>query len=235
MNKIGIYILSIVFVGLFYGCNSPKEKNVNDSIEPIETVKRFMGDSLKSVEEYEIKYDTKYTFDNVEAIEFDLNGDDSLDSIYLKQISDWNDPGDFQKILFKLNDKEIEFSNFEGWVKLSDYELQFLKEIKNENLINSDHALLLRASDNNLVFIVFGYAYASTTGLLTIINIPKHGEPYLVYNENKYLYNFIDINNDGVKDISVSNYSSYKLENNAKLQGTQKTYSFEKGWLIKVD
>lgn len=133
-----------------------------------------------------------------------------LDLLHIKA---WPDPGDLLKIQISENGNLLyETTNYEGWVKLGDH---ISKEVKLKNQLNSSNALLID-SKNSKQLILVGYAYASSPGLLTIIDLSPN--PMLILNKEFYPTEISEIDNSGYrKIIGSTNYEDTKIINLQKM------------------
>lgn len=176
-----------LFILIVFGCTNSKNENLTVLFP-------------------EKKYDNgKYIL--YDKILTDLNGDNINDSIFLYRIENWNDPGDFHKIIIKFNTgKLIEIYNTGDWEVLDTNE-SFYETIRKYNLVNNNKVLLVELSKNRKVVIINGYSYASAPGKLTVIDISVN-KPKVLFFDNFLIQGIKDLNNDGIKELIGYEYLS---------------------------
>ena len=91
-------IIQVLIAGFLLGCNAQPRKQ-DPSNEIIQTEKSLINE-FYSNDTYQEK---KYKFEVVESLLVDLNGNNVNDSIACYKVLDWDDSGDFQKILVSLD------------------------------------------------------------------------------------------------------------------------------------
>ena len=166
-----------------------------------------MNCTFASISEKEKELNLKLDFEVVDVFNQDFNQDGKNDIIRIEKISGWEDPGDFHKITIKLSGQQEKiFFNIDGWVEISDYEMQYVNHGSIKPFEPFKYFLIQKASKDNVILLAFGYAYASQPGLLSIINLTKKNSPTLVFNDNYYLYGFEDLNSDKIDDIAVTKF-----------------------------
>jgi len=104
-------------------------------------------------------------FKSLESIEYDLDFDGKIDKVELFRINGWNDPGDYQKISFN-------FSNINNYT-IEDFEPAYQaydRSYSHPNEVNSKYIYVIKLQSVLYVFL-FGYSYASSPGILTILRI----------------------------------------------------------------
>jgi len=172
--------LSFVLLILFVSCNSSQiDREIiknDDLIEPF------------SRNDFLYPENPNYKYIQVAKYEIDLNNNRKLDTIILRVIQDWNDPGDFHQLEIILdNGSKIKETEFGGWVKFKNY-------LKNDslyasNLIKSDFLFITDFDFDRKLIIAFGQTYASSPGLITIID--ANGQtPQVIFNRNFMLLEF---------------------------------------------
>ena len=181
MKYILLLILGFFF---FYSCNN-KTKQKKEQVNVIIT-KSLIGNELPTVAEKSKELGVEFKFAIVDSINFKFQK--VVGKIFIEKIIDWNDPGDFHRVRLIINKKEYSYFNMSGWVKVSDYETQY---VELENLVNSKYLQVCNIKDDFPVIILFGYVYASKAGLLSIIEL--NDSPNLLFNENYFVYS---INNE---------------------------------------
>ncbi len=113
----------------------------------------------------------------------DLNNNEKADTIILKRLKGWeNDPGDFQQIQITTDNGTIwTETNFDGWVRF-DNNYYVPDSVKRLNQLDTD-LLLLTDFENTKILGLFGWVYASESGLLTIIDFNTK-QPRIMINKN---------------------------------------------------
>lgn len=124
-----------------------------------------------------------FDFYNVKTLIVDLNNNKLGDTIILKRLKGWeNDPGDFQQIqIISDNGYSWTETNFDGWVRF-DNNYYVPDSIKRINQLDTD-LLLLTDFENTKILGLFGWVYASKSGLLTIIDFNTN-QPRIMINKN---------------------------------------------------
>jgi len=193
--KHGFLILAVVFYSCGGGTNKTHENNKEPEIQTVEETTKFevnpsLVNELFVVENHD---HSKYPFKQVETQSIDLNNDGQLDKITLYIIDNWGDPGNFQKIEIKLYGEEpSEFLNYGGWVSFNQ-NYSVTDEIVSQNKLNSENILLIDATSNDKLIVIFGWVYASEPGLVTILN-PVTGK--ILFNKEWDLRTISDSNSD---------------------------------------
>ena len=146
-------ILCLVFIG----CNNTES---NDSrIFKFFENKVYKGDFVLS-----------------ETLIKDLNGNETPDTIFLYKEREWNDPGDFQKIVIHFDSgTKMYFFNLGDWIGKP----EFVKVTPEKGLL-----------------VIDGYTYASSPQLLTVIDLDEN-EPKIVFKDGFDLSELRDLNGDG--------------------------------------
>ena len=118
---------------------------------------------------------------NLKAIEtFHVNVDGvGKTTVTLAMAPDWNDPGDFLSVTLKNEQYNVTFTNSDGWVKIQDGN-SIADDLLTQSTVNSKNAIVCH-SDKYDYLVLAGYTYASSYGLLTVIDLRK-GE--IVVNRN---------------------------------------------------
>lgn len=106
----------------------------------------------------------------VEHLQYDLDRDGIIDNIKLVIPENWVDPGEFTKVEISFgNGKTMFFEEPGGWVSFADSADGALVDwFSTNNLLPSRRVVLLSDKTSNYLFL-FGYAYASSPGVLEII------------------------------------------------------------------
>lgn len=168
-------------------------------------------------------------YTKIDQMTFDMDNDNIPDTIKIYNIPDWTDPGDFQKLEFKLSNNDFyEIYNLGDWSNLDNFQIDKLKDI---NKFSSNKFIITDISDTKTIMIIFGWTYASSPGRLTIIDL-TNGEIKILYDNQFKLKAIEDLDNDGIKDLiglryfgegyyidSISEGSSYCPYNVLKLTG----------------
>lgn len=217
------HYLSVFVPVLLFSCgtgtnNERKSGAETSNKKSIYVVDPELVDELFIVESHNQQ---EYPFKEVETQIVDLNEDGKDDKITLFIIENWGDPGNFQKIRVELTGEEpYEFSNYGGWVTFND-NYSISEEIAAINQLESQNILLLNATQNAKLIVLFGWMYASEPGLITIID-PL--ERRILFNKQWDLQQVTDIDSDGFLELhgtSVFGGTSEVLDfgnSNLKLQ-----------------
>ena len=116
----------------------------------------------------------------------------------------WSDPGDFirLRIIPPNNGHEFAVVDSGGFIKISDA-LENNKLIK-RNLLKSDYLYFcqdLLNSDNDPALILFCPSYASTPGVIHIIQLNKDNYPVEVFSKEFQITDFDDVDGNGIKEL----------------------------------
>jgi len=124
-----------------------------------------------------------FQFYTIASFYADLNNNEKADTIILKRLKGWeNDPGDFQQIQITTDNGTIwTETNFDGWVRF-DNNYYVPDSVKRLNQLDTD-LLLLTDFENTKILGLFGWVYASESGLLTIIDFNTK-QPRIMINKN---------------------------------------------------
>jgi hypothetical protein len=181
------YSLNFLFLIILLSC-SPEQKGFDINPELIEPF--FRNDHL-------YPENPKFEFSEVQHYQIDLNNNNRLDTIILRKIKDWNDPGDFHQIEIILdNDSTIVETEFGGWVRFGqNYTVN--ETLIKTNLIDSDLILVSNFNQNQKVVLAFGWVYASQPGLVTIFEA-NGNKPQLLFNKQFDLYSIDENQFNGV-------------------------------------
>lgn len=219
-------LLIIVLLVLSQCKTSNTEDKAKSAIQvDVQKPAELIGTSLKTVQEKEKELNFEFEFFTLESYRLDINSDGKEDEIIIEKIKDWNDPGDFHRIRIKSQEKEYTFFNSDGWVKIGEYETQYLNFFSETNLVKLRYVNVQKGSDKDILLFAFGYVYASQPGLLSILNLSRFDKPELIFNENNNLYSFENKNSDGTLDIVVTKYDKDEMNSNDNL----KTYLLKNG------
>ena len=151
-----------------------------------------------------------FCYSRIKDFVIDLNQNQKPDSIILYRLKGWeNDPGDFHQIEIKMDNgyKWVE-TNFSGWVRFdNNYSVPDL--VKEKNQIDTN--LLLQTDFYSTKVIgLFGWAYASQPGLLTIIEFSTN-KPRVMLNEN---WRILKIDSSIIKADNYNDKFQIELINN---------------------
>ncbi len=124
-----------------------------------------------------------FQFNTIASFHIDLNNNEKADTIYLKRLKGWeNDPGDFHQIQIKTdNSLAWTETNFDGWVRF-DNNYHIPDSVKRLNQLDTD-LLLITDFEDTKILCLFGWVYASESGLLTIIDFSSD-QPRIMINKN---------------------------------------------------
>ena len=140
----------------------------------------------------------EYPFKEVETQTGDLNSDGKNDKITLYIIDNWEDPGNFHKIRVELSGEDpYEFSNYGGWVTFNE-NYSISEEIAAKNQLESKNILLLNATPNSKLILLFGWVYANDPGIVTIID-PTYRT--ILFNKQWDLQQITDTNSDNFLEL----------------------------------
>ncbi|MBW6480548.1 MAG: hypothetical protein K0B37_14060 [Bacteroidales bacterium] len=205
MKKLFLLIILLLFMQCKGRIN---QENKEESFIKIDVNESFelIGIPLSTVEEREKELNYKFEFQTIEKQQIYHQDDSQRIEIFIERIKGWNDPGDFHRIRIKKQEKEFVFFNSDGWVIIGEYETQYLNSFSETNEIKSSYVSVQKASDKDILLFAFGYVYASQPGLLSILNLSRFEKPVLIFNDNYNLYNYEDINGDGMLDIMVTKF-----------------------------
>lgn len=175
----GIIIIFSLFVGCYNRTDNQTGKNLIDkTFELNQTlIDSFHRDNRLRPD------NPDFDFYSVKTFTVDLNNNQKADTIILKKLKGWeNDPGDFQQIQITMdNGFSWTETNFNGWVRFnSNYYVP--DSIKRLNQLDTD-LLLLTDFENTKILGLFGWVYASESGLLTIIDFSTN-HPRIMINKN---------------------------------------------------
>ena len=201
--------LSILLFLILISCNSTKPErglNVNnDLIKPF-----FRNDYL-------YPENPEYNFIQVAKFTIDLDDNDKLDTIILRVIQDWTDPGDFHQMEVVLdNNQKITETCFDGWVKFGEnYSVN--DNLRKLNKINSDLLLVTSFDTDRILIFAFGWVYASTPGLMTVID--ANGQtPRVIFNDNFELEKIDNNSFTGQFEYSDKSKTIKLIENRLEIQ-----------------
>lgn len=118
--------------------------------------------------------------------------------------ADWNDPGDFLKlrILPPNNGQEYTLVDSGGFVKISS-ELRNPK-LEQRNLAKSEYLYFspdMVQADKTPLLILFCWAYASSPGVIHILQLGVDGRPHEVFDGEFLITAFADLDRDGRKEL----------------------------------
>ena len=159
----------------------------------------------------------KYKYVEVANYTFDLNKNDKLDTLKLRVIKDWTDPGDFHQIEITLdNNQSIIETCFDGWVKFGEnYPIN--ENLKKSNKINSDLLLITNLNSDKILIFAFGWVYANTPGLMTIVDANGNA-PKIIFNDNFELESIRDNSFTGLFGYSGKNKTIKLVDNKFEIQ-----------------
>lgn len=159
----------------------------------------------------------EYKFVQVAKYTIDLNGNDKLDTIILRAIKDWADPGDFHQLEIALdNNQRIIETCFDGWVKFGvNYSVK--SNLRKLNKINSDLLLVTDFDTDRILIFAFGWVYASTPGLMTIFDANGQS-PKIIFNNNFELEKIDNNSFTGLFDYSEKSKKIQLIDNRFEIQ-----------------
>ena len=153
---------------------------------------------------------SKYKFIETEKYLIDINGNELVDTISLRVIENWNDPGDFHQIKITLdNNQHITETNFNGWVRFgNNYPVK--QTLKDKNRIESELLLITNFNNNDYLIFAFGWVYASEPGLMSVFNANLEN-PKVIFNDNFEIH---EIGNQFIKGEFHEKETEIKLKKN---------------------
>jgi hypothetical protein len=185
----------------------PSEIQILDSDKPKEVPDMCLtGENLPPLTESVVKeYDYKFEFEVFDSLIFKQENKKFL--ITIEKFKE-RCPGDFHLIKIFTDNKQSVFFNPDGWVakNITIYDVPMLSSA---NLSSKNYLSIIKFSENNYLLFVFGYPYASSPSLITIINLTQFDNSQLIFNKEYELYDIADCNGDGLLDIFVSGYFKY--------------------------
>lgn len=159
-------IISHVFLTILLGCTSNKN-NLHH--------KFFEDDVFKG------------DFIPVDTLFIDINLNNRNDQVIVFREKEWNDPGDFQKLILHFDSGAIiELFNTGDWIGKPEF---------------------IEISKGRVLLLIDGYGYASSPQKYTIIDINEQNPKNLTF-EQFDLEKIEDLDNDGVKELIGRNYYS---------------------------
>jgi hypothetical protein len=219
MKKLCVLLVVLPLLTNCKNINSKKRvfDNVTNNIQQGELV----GKALSSIIEIQKELGLKLEFDTVEVVVVDIDGDNNDDIICVEKIRKWGDPGDFHKVTidFHGNKDKIVFFNVEGWVRVGEYELQFMDSATKKFFDKSKYLAIQKLSNKDTLLFCFGYVYASQPGVLSVINLTRFEKPMLIMNYNYHLCSIKDSNNSDYGNIKVSKEANAEIEEYQLLNG----------------
>lgn len=225
MKKFNLLIIVLLVLNQCRTTNT-ENKTTSDIQQDVQKTGKLVGDPLKPLHEIEENRKSKFQFEIIEIINYDLNGDNKTDTIKIEKLADWDDPGDYHLIRVIIDGKEFSYFNIQGWVK-SSYFNEYLN-MTSDNLVQSKYVVLKAASSKDLLILLNGYIYASSPGLLTVISIYDNNAPQLIFNEDAWIYKWEDLNNDYTKDLVITKFDKYYLENEKIINNPFRVYLLNK-------
>lgn len=173
---------------------------------------RVNSDLIEPFYRNEFLYPTnpKYKFIETEKYLIDINGNNLIDTIILRKIENWNDPGDFHQINITLdNNQQKTETNFNGWVSFGN-NYPIAQNLKDQNKIDSDLLLITDFNNNDILIFAFGWVYASEPGLMSVFNANKE-LPRVIFNDNFEIH---EIGNQYLKGEFHETETEIKLKQN---------------------
>jgi hypothetical protein len=216
MKTLKQWIIVIIITSMNFQCkNNTKQQDISSAIEPINEISGcLIGQPLDSEIEDKKKYDIVFSI--IDVYEYDINGDGVKEKIILDKLNDWNDPGDFHRVRIEFKDICYNFYNSSGWVEVGKSTAdEYIQNFSSISKIKSNY-IILSENNNNLLLFVFGYVYASSPGLLTIINLSMK-EPQLIFNEDCSIVKYQDkspifITSNYLKEENIDKYDTLILK-----------------------
>jgi len=179
-----VFNLIVLPIGLFYVfmslsvvSKSKKIENKNEFELNSTLITEFHRDDRLNPDNSDL------SFYEVDSFQVDLNNNNLADTIKLRKLKGWeNDPGDYRQIQITMdNGYSWTETNFDGWVRF-DNNYFIPDSIKQLNQLETD-LLLLTEFEGTKILGLFGWVYASKSGLLTIIDFSTN-QPRIMINKN---------------------------------------------------
>ncbi len=177
----------------------------------------------------------------VETLHFDWTGPGQTATFILERPQNSNFSGDFTRLHIRTpGHREFVLTDGEGLVN-------YRKEVcsshvgfcKKENLVASNHVLLLPAAGRNILF-VFGWAYASSPGSFHVLALDGEGMPFELLSLREFEFvDLIEADTDGAPAIvgkkclspewghDFLTYDPYSVYLLPKSESGKATYSIE--------
>jgi len=157
-------------------------------------------------------------WNQVEAFQFDWNGDGVLDNFYLENPAEVQEPGSFKRIRIQLSGQpEFTLENEDYWTRFGPGINEGDSSFNHQNLANSQYVLFLPFSTSDrkrsLLFLA-GLPAGNTPGRLQVLQVDEDGSPKVVFYQDEFdLEDFVDLNGDGYPEIVGKPCFEKKLEN----------------------
>lgn len=105
-----------------------------------------------------------FSYEIIEEINYDIDNNNIKDKITLLRLKDWNDPGEFHKIIIEKSGIKTEYVNFNGWDKR--YKLG-----DDINLVKSKYVILFETKNHNRLLVLNGIVYGSGPSCSALIDV----------------------------------------------------------------
>jgi hypothetical protein len=167
IKRIAFAIMITSVIASCVGQTNVANKNKKSITIDSNLVKSFYKDSIyKSSNLY---------FDTIASIKRDFNNNGILDIISLLKVKEWDDSGDFQRIIISLdNNKAFDVVNYDGWSMLQE-------GMKKGSLIPPNYCGMYQINNGNNLLVLCGFVYGSGPSFSTIIDFST-GTPRIIYN-----------------------------------------------------
>jgi len=142
----------------------------------------------------------------VETFQFDWNDDGVPDTFVLENPADIEEPGSIKRLRVRLSGQpDFTLETEEAWVKYSAGANDGNGSFAQQNLVNSQYALLLPMATHSkkraLLFLT-GQAVGNTPGRLQVLQIDDDGTPKVIFYDEQFdLVDFTDLDGDGYPEI----------------------------------
>ncbi len=142
----------------------------------------------------------------VETFQFDWNDDGIPDTFVLENPADVEEPGSVKRLRIRLSGQpDFMLENEESWVRYPTGANDGNGSFAQQNLVNSQYALLLPMSTSSkkraLLFLT-GLPVGSTPAKLQVLQIDDDGSPKVIFYDEQFdLVDFTDLDGDGYPEI----------------------------------
>jgi len=142
----------------------------------------------------------------VETFQFDWNGDGVLDTFYLENPSDVQEPGSFKRIRIDLSGQpEFTLENEDFWIRFGSGVNEGSGSFAQQNMASSQYVLFLPLSNGDqkrsLLFLT-GIPAGNTPGRLQVLQIDDDGSPRVIFYRDEFdLEDYVDLNGDGYPEM----------------------------------
>lgn len=162
-------VIIFIALGALYSCKG--QTDIKSNAGEIITIDSTLVKSFYIDDNF-----PKNSIDLITLLEFSIgfNNNDVLDKVSLLKAKEWDDSGDYQKLIIELDHKDsFEIINPDGWSEIN-------QSLKKESLVQSDYIGVYNMDGNYLV-LLSGYVYGSGPSFSTLIEFSSN-TPRIIYN-----------------------------------------------------